>query len=363
MQREKLYIRNIGTVLILFIFLLLLLLPVIFARENGKIVWVSVIKVWQDKVLLVPLFIVNHWLLVPKLVLKKKYSLYLVLVFFLISAVTAGYYFYEEPSNGDLSPRPTERGESTLNYQEMKVIQEPRSPQPIPPYADLLLFSLLILAVDTGLSFTKHWHINEEDRVRLEKENIQAQLGILRNQINPHFFMNTLNNIYSLIEADKKRSRQAVMRLSKLMRYLLYESQNEKVILSKEFDFIRNYVDLMKLRFIDEVEIKLEIPETFTDTEIPPLLFISYLENAFKHGTSYQHKSLIEASFELENEHLMFSCTNSKNVFSEINASGGIGLQNSRRRLDLLYKNNYYLIINETDNTFSVKLKIPLKCS
>jgi hypothetical protein len=358
MHREKFYINNISIILVLFIFLLLLLLPVIFTRENGRIAWLSVIKIWQDRSLLVPLFIINHWFLVPNLALKKKYASYLVLVFLLIAMVTAGYYFYDKP---EIARFPV-KNESPQNHSEkQRVIPEPKTPQPIPPYADLLLFSLLLVAVDAGLSFTKHWHINEEDRVRLEKENIQAQLGMLRNQISPHFFMNTMNNIYSLIESDKERSKQAVMRLSKLMRYLLYENQNEKMLLSKEIEFIRNYVDLMKLRFVDEVEIKLKIPETYTDVEIPALLFISYLENAFKYGTSYQHKSLIEVIFKIENEYLFFSCTNNKNEFSEKDTVSGIGLQNSRQRLNLLYKNSHSLAINETDDSFSVKLKIPLK--
>ncbi len=348
--------------LVLFIFLLLFLLPVVFTRDNGRIVWTSVIKIWQDKVLLIPLFMINHWLLVPKLVLKRKYGLYIVLVLLMITLITVCYYFYDKPAERAFMPRPQARRETPSPGNEMKPdVQQSDQPQPIPPYAELLLFSLLIAAVDTGLSFTKQWYVTEEDKVRLEKENVQAQLGMLRNQISPHFFMNTLNNIYSLIESDKERSRQAVMKLSKLMRYLLYENQNGKVLLSKEFDFIRNYVDLMKLRFVDEVEIKLKIPELYADSEIPVLLFISYLENAFKYGTSYQHKSVVEVIFEIGNNHLYFSCTNNKNVFSEKDNASGIGLQNSRQRLDLLYKNNYNLDILEADETFSVKLNIPVK--
>jgi hypothetical protein len=361
MQRNKNFIYHIDIILMSFVFLMFIVLPLIFTRENGRIAWVSVLKIWEDKVLLLPVFIINHWLLVPRLVLKKKYVTYMVMAFLLITLVTVSYYMHDETGKGTIRSRspeirelPGDRNEKTTG------LPTPGPPRPIPPYAELLLFSLLVVAVDTGLSFTKHWHISDEDKVRLEKENIEAQLGMLRNQISPHFFMNTLNNIYSLIEADKERSKQAVMKLSKLMRYLLYENSNGKVMLSKEFDFIRNYVDLMKLRFADEVEIRLDIPATYADIEIPVLLFVSYLENAFKYGTTYQHRSLIEADFEIEDGYLIFSCRNRKNSYSGNVDAGGIGLQNSRQRLDLLYNNKYSLTIHETGKIYSVILKIPI---
>jgi hypothetical protein len=361
MRSRKDYISNIDLIVIGFIFLILLVLPLIFTRENGRLAWSSILKIWQDKVLLIPLFAINHWLLVPKLVLKKQYAFYLITVLTLITLVTAGYYFHDEKLRKEPPPVQSDRAQ-TKDRRERPARNSPvQRPQPVPPYADLLLFSLLIVAVDTGLSFTKHWHLVEEDKVRLEKENIEAQLGILRHQISPHFFMNTLNNIYSLIESDKERSRQAVMRLSKLMRYLLYENQNGKVPLSKEFEFIKSYVDLMKLRFVDEVEISLKIPEVYNDIEIPVLLFISYLENAFKFGTSYENKSFIETSFIVDDDYIHFSCINSRNVFSDASHNGGIGLKNSRQRLDLLFGDRYHLNVQETEGIFSVELKIPIR--
>jgi hypothetical protein len=346
----------------MFIFVILFVLPLIFTREGGKIAWQSVIKIWQDQVLLVPLFVINHWLLVPKLVLKKKYTSYLIVVFILISASVTGYYAYDEGSRKTPDRRPAQNRELQPARRRPQGEAQSSRPQPVPPYADLLLFSLMVVSVDTGLSFTKHWHLVEEDRVRLEKENIQAQLGMLRNQISPHFFMNTLNNIYSLIDADKERSRQAVMKLSKLMRYLLYENQNGKVLLSREFDFIRSYVDLIKLRYVDEVKITLKIPDIYSDVEIPVLLFISYLENAFKYGASYEHDSFINAAFELDDKFLTFTCENSRNWSSEMgkDEEGGIGLTNSRQRLDLLYGNRYSLDVRETSNMYTVKLIIPV---
>jgi sensor histidine kinase YesM len=150
------------------------------------------------------------------------------------------------------------------------------------------------------------------------------------------------------------------MKLSKLMRYLLYENQNEKILLSKEFDFVKNYFALMKLRLVEDVEIYLKVPDSYADIEIPVMLFFPYLENAFKYGTSYQNKSRIEAIFEVGKDNIVFQCRNSKNVFSEKDNNGGTGFRNSRQRLDLLYADRYSLLVNETDDTFSVTLRIPV---
>lgn len=356
--KKNSFIKNIDIILMLFIFSVLFILPILFTRENNQIAWRNVLKIWQDQVLLLPLFAINHWLLVPKLMLKKKYVSYALTIVILISISSTSYYFYDTPpARVALEKR---NPDSPRNHKKPRQ-KKPRKKKAVPPYAELLFLSLVIVAVDTGLSFTKHWHTNEEDNARLEKETVQAQLSMLRNQISPHFFMNTLNNIYALIEGDKQRSRQAIMKLSKLMRYLLYENQNGKVLVSKEFEFIHSYVDLMKLRFINQVDIQFNTPDAYKDVEIPVLLFISYLENAFKYGASYQNQSFIKANFELTSDSLIFTCTNSSNAIKkEPNTIGGIGLKNSKKRLDLLYKDNYELKIHNVKDIFSVELTIPI---
>lgn len=346
----------------LFIFLLLFLLPLIFTRDSGAVAWMSVVKIWQDRILLVPLFAINHWLLVPKLMLRKKYSSYLPAVLSIILLITVTYYLYDQPVSSPIENRPVGREKNSQQMTDRTPSgTADRHPQPVPPYADLLLFSMLIVAVDTGLSFTRQWHSTEEEKVRLEKENVEAQLGMLRNQISPHFFMNTLNNIYSLIDSDKEGSKQALVKLSKLMRYLLYENADGTVLLSKEFEFIRSYVDLMKIRYVDDIEIILKFPQVYDDVKIPVLLFVTFLENAFKYGTSYERRSSIAASFEIEGKYLAFECRNSKNLFSGNNPAGGIGLQNSRQRLDLLYKDKYSLAVHDTEDSYLLKLKIPVE--
>jgi hypothetical protein len=346
--------KHIDLWLMCFIFLLLLVLPVIFTRVDGAISWRNVFKIWQDRMLLIPVFVINHWLLVPRFILKKQYYLYVGLVSLMILGCTLFYYFHDEVR----TPGRAERAEKREAPPGNKPLSS--KPTPVPPYADLLLFSLLIVAVDTGLSLSKSWHQNEEDRIRLEKENARIQLAGLRNQVSPHFFMNTLNNIYALIDTDTQKSKQAMMKLSKLMRYLLYENQSGKVTLSKEFEFIRSYVDLMTLRFSDEITIHLELPEIFEEVEIPPMLFISYIENAFKHGTSYQHQSYIRIGIEVMPDRLIFTCINSINRSREIHGPGGLGMENSRKRLDLLYRERYTLDVHASEKIFTVELNIPL---
>jgi hypothetical protein len=361
-------IRNTEIALISLVWVVLLVIPILFREDNNSPIWRSINNQLEVLIPVMLLFLLNRFILVPFFLFKRKLALYVVSLPVMLFILSYGSYYYDTKINFPQDKlqdnniqehrkpeNPLEQGSDQRNRPQNKQ----RQPRPVPPFANVIVLSVLLIGFDTGMRSGLRWIEAENEKVMLEKANVANQLALLRNQVSPHFFMNTLNNIYSLIESDKEKSKQALMKLSKLMRYLLYENQSGKVPLSKEFDFIRNYIDLMKLRFANEVEIKLVMPETYTDFEIPALLFISYIENAFKYGTSYQHKSRIEAIFRIDNEQLIFSCTNSKNVFSEKNSSGGIGLQNSRQRLELLFKDNYTLSIQDNDDTFSVQLVIP----
>jgi len=361
-------IKNTEIALISLVWLVLLVIPVLFREDNNSPLWRSINNQLEVLIPVALLFLINRFILVPFFLFRKKLALYAFSLPVMLFLLSLGSYYYDtkinfpqvKPQQNNIQDsgrpdRPSDRGGDQGRPPQNKQ----RQPRPVPPFANVIVISVLLIGFDTGMRSGLRWIEAENEKVMLEKANVANQLALLRNQVSPHFFMNTLNNIYSLIESDKDKSKQALMKLSKLMRYLLYENQSGKVLLSKEFGFIRNYIDLMKLRYVDEVEIKLTMPEAYSDFEIPALIFISYLENAFKYGTSYQHKSRIEAIFKIENEHLFFSCTNSKNVFLEKNPSGGIGLQNSRQRLELLYKDNYTLSIQDTDDTFSVQLVIP----
>ena len=222
------------------------------------------------------------------------------------------------------------------------------------------MVSILIIGFDTGLVLSVKWAQSEQNRIRMEKESVENQLAFLRNQVSPHFFMNTLNNIHSLIDFDTTEAKDSVIRLSRLMRHLLYDSEADKIPLQKELEFVQNYVDLMKLRFSNKVNIQLEIPGHIPDKTIPPLLFTSFLENAFKHGIHIQGASFVSIAFAFVDEQLVFAMKNSNPHLQKEEEQTGIGIENSRKRLDLLYGNQYSLEINDGKEEFLLTLTLPL---
>ncbi len=218
-----------------------------------------------------------------------------------------------------------------------------------------------MIGFDAGLSFAGKWLQAEQNKIILEKENVENKMAFLQNQVSPHFFMNTLNNIHALVDIDTEEAKEAIIRLSNMMAYMLYESQTEKISIQKEINFIKSYVELMKLRFSEEVEIKLEIPEKLPEISVPPLLTISYIENAFKHGISYESPSFIHLAYTFTDKQLGFELKNSNHAKQNNSTNSGIGLQNAQKRLDLLFKNNYSLkMSSKTDKEFTIKLNIPL---
>ena len=226
---------------------------------------------------------------------------------------------------------------------------------------DILTIAVLILMFGANLGI-KFFFRSREDRKRLEqleKQNLEQQLEYLRYQINPHFFMNTLNNIHALVDIDPEKAKGTILELSKMMRFVLYEGNKQGVPLARELDFVRHYVTLMRLRYTDKVRITVDLPHEVPDRQIPPLILITFIENAFKHGISYQHESFIEVSVTVGDEMLRFLCRNSK-AEKPNEEKGGVGLANVRRRLDLIYDQAYTLDIHDEPDIYTVELNIPL---
>ena len=193
----------------------------------------------------------------------------------------------------------------------------------------------------------------------LEKQNLQTELEYLKHQINPHFFMNTLNNIHALIDVDTEKAKESVIELSKIMRYILYDSSQPIISLQKEITLLNNYIALMRIRYTDSIDINVNIADNLPDVQIPPLLFISFIENAFKHGISYQHPSFVHIMLEPREKELSFYIVNSN--FSDTRNPSGIGLENVTKRLQLLYGDKYILETRAEENSFSVNLIIPIE--
>jgi two-component sensor histidine kinase len=239
------------------------------------------------------------------------------------------------------------------------------------PFLDNLFFSFIyfiiaVLMVGFNIAIKLFFQSlkNEEKMKEMEKERLSSELQYLKYQLNPHFFMNTLNNIHALVDIDTDKAKSSIIELSKLMRYVLYEATNATISLSKEIQFLENYITLMKLRFTNKVRIDVDIPSTLPDVQIPPLLFICFLENAFKHGISYQKESFIQMKVQADstNNKFIFYCANS-NCGRDEEIHHGIGLENVKKRLSLLYGDNYTLTIhdNKEKNIFEVLLIIPLQ--
>ena len=206
-------------------------------------------------------------------------------------------------------------------------------------------------------------------RVRLIREQLQeekakhaeAELAWLKNQINPHFLFNTLNNISSLAAIDGEATQEAIAQLSDLLRYAMYETRKDVVPLQGEMEFMRNYVELMKLRCSEKTEVNSTFNVQRSTLEIAPLLFISLIENAFKHGVSSNRDSRIDIGLTADEQQLIFTCDNTNYPKTDSDRSGsGIGLENTRRRLDLIYKDRYTWEQTLEDNIYKVKITIKL---
>jgi LytS/YehU family sensor histidine kinase len=200
---------------------------------------------------------------------------------------------------------------------------------------------------------------NQRETEELRQHHLEQELEYLRYQINPHFFMNTLNNIHALVDIDPEQAKNTILELSRLMRYLLYDGSRPTIPLVKETEFLKHYIALMRLRYSDQVRIEVDIPEDVPDVQVPPLLFISFVENAFKHGISYLSESFIMVSLNVREGFITFSCINSKHERNQ-DPHSGIGLENTQKRLKLLYHDEYTFNINENAKTYEVLLKIPL---
>ena len=330
--------------------------PYFSERSSGDINWNEVIRNWLHVFGFLVIFLVNVYVLVPRLLLKKKYRYYFVSISVLILVIVA---------INILPPRlPHQPGSETdaSNGLMPPALNAPMQKPPIMAFADNLIICVLLVGAGTTVKLMSKWLSEEKLRKDAEKEQLKTNLALLKHQVSPHFFMNTLNNIHTLIEMDKEKAQDAVERLSTLMRYLLYDSAQNTIELKKEIEFIYSFISLMQLRHSDEVEVTVLIPDQIPDIKIPPMLFISLLENAFKHGVSYPKKSYIYFELQIHENSLGCIIKNSKHkVPAKYHGEySGIGLDNIKESLKLLYEDNFQLNIQDKESEFEVDLKIPI---
>ena len=213
------------------------------------------------------------------------------------------------------------------------------------------------------LRFAKDWFELEAKKSEIENEKLTAELRFLKAQVNPHFLFNTLNNLYYLAMINSPNTTEVIEKLSQMMRYMLYDSNHPKVSMTKEIEYMKNYISLEKLRLDNQVPITFDIKGNSDSVQIVPLIFITFLENAFKHGVSNSmNNAYVNISIHIEGQQCTYCVENSKLPpnHETTNEKSGIGLQNVNRRLELSYPNNYELIVNEDDKDYMVVLKLNL---
>jgi sensor histidine kinase YesM len=348
-------------------------IPFFSHRLNNVVDWSKVIGEWIRMLSYLIIFSVNIYFLVPRFLFQKKYLFYigitLLFIIFMVG-VSISLELLMIPSKPmtmppmDFGPGmpPMELGKGMPAPIGYKPIDIPEQKSIFMVITDNLIISLLIVGAGTSIKMVSQW-LNEENRRKdLEKEQLKTELAFLRHQVSPHFFMNTLNNIHALIDINAEDAKNTIIELSTMMRYLLYDTAQGQTSLKKEIDFIQSYIALMQLRFPKKVSVTLDVPKNIQDIMIPPMLFLSFLENAFKHGVSFQTESFVKFKLEQSGNQLNCSIRNSKHISRENldKSYSGIGLTNIKKSLKLLFGNNYLLNIHETDKEFEVQLTIPV---
>lgn len=377
----KLFKSNIERVQFLLpalVWLLLFVSPILFNNFDYGINWEHIFKIWRENLVILTIFIINRFFLMPHLFFKNKQKLYFISISSIIALTGIALYFiYTKTSTPPIEDFPIGGGRPPIGGRPGGPVGAPgpRTPpmagtlaphnsnnplQIIPEFANSIILSILFIGFDSGLMFFSKWMKSKQDQLKVEKESVENKMAFLQNQVSPHFFMNTLNNIHALVDINQDEAKAAIIKLSQMMDYMLYESQSSDIALQQEVDFIHSYVDLMKLRYTDNIDIQVNISNPLPRIKIPPLLTISFIENAFKYGISYENPSFVHIDIEANETQFNFRIKNSINVIPEKKKNSGIGISNTKNRLDLLFGNKYQLNISNKDAIFEVQLNFPL---
>ena len=326
-KRVYLYMNLVQVFAGLVIFLLFCTAFYLFSGQDAGMLWSIVITIMKASVLPVAIYVLNYSVLVPHLFFSgRRLLFYLINLIIVLLSVFLAVIFMDMPHEIDIEQLKQQiNGFSLFRLLAGSLILKA-----------MLYFCMAVLPI--GVRYVTKW---SEDREKLEEErrrNTEAELNWLKNQLNPHFLFNTLNNISSLIQIDADKAQESVGQLSELLRYALYESNAAKVRVKDEVEFMQNYIDLMTLRCSDKTKVLIRFDDFDEKVMISPLLFISLLENAFKHGTSGHLDTVVKVDMGMDGDDLVFSCENSLIRRNTTDYSGaGIGLENMNRRLELLY--------------------------
>lgn len=379
------------TLIYLALWLCIYVMPLFLLSERFR--FDEVLRFWIDLGAPFLFFIIHNFFVAPLLVHKKRPLLYAVVALALVvsgellhSRYIGPIIFHNPPHHeqperrselrGDKEARPPIAQTSPRHFAERGQWQarpdaqheahrppkehQPRTRPMLFGPREIFTFIYMILLMGINLAVKLYIGTQRERRrvAELEKEMLEQQLTYLRFQINPHFFMNTLNNILALVDIDSEAAKTSLLQLSKMMRYALYESTGRTVPLRLELESVHHYLDLMRLRYTDNVRIDVELPDPLPEVVIPPLILVTFLENAFKHGISFSKPSFVHFKLEADDRNLIFRFTNSVGAATQ-EEKGGIGLDNVRKRLDLIYGKNYSLVTEKADGVYRLTLTLP----
>lgn len=347
------------TVIYTIVWIVLFLSPLVslmFSHEDSSMEksWVarSLLDTWASLLIFFIVFLIHNHVLAPILVKHKRIKLYLFACIALVTVFQLA----------QCAHRPN--GAPLISVSKSEMPPPPPPPNGHPPIDkhDLSVFIIVIMMIGANLGVKYYFQSEEEKKhlAKLREQSLKQELDYLRYQINPHFVMNTLNNIHALVDIDPEQAKDSIVDMSKMMRYLLYESDKQYVTLDNAITFLKKYLNLMKLRYTDQVNVVLEVPDnTQEDIVLAPLVFIPFVENAFKHGVAYDKPSTIEISLKKDDGRLLFHCHNTKS--NTKHEYGGVGLSNVSKRLELIYGNDYTLDIDDGESDYNVTLNLPVK--
>ncbi len=314
------------------------------------------------------LFVINNNILMPFLLYKKEGRFFVLYLLCVAVVCTIVFISFPIDNPGVLIMQDGERGAMPVGENSVPSYVGERNTWMFftHPKNVRIMLSLFVLVFNVCVRLFFFTIRRDESIKELEREKLRSELEYLKYQINPHFFMNSLNNIHALIDIDKGKAQTAVQELSGLMRYVLYEKSSMFVPIEKEISFIKDFIELMRLRYTDKLEVSTHFTSEAKGVNVPSLLFMQFVENAFKHGVTYTRKSFIFVSLVVDEacENVVFSCRNTLPDTAKAAvgpASGGIGIENAKKRLGLLFGNKAELRISNADGWYDVELKIPIE--
>ncbi|MGQ1783905.1 sensor histidine kinase [Saccharicrinis sp. GN24d3] len=347
---------NIYIVLIHALFWLLLFSSPLLFFFNFDLAMVPMKQFATMNATIISIFYINYSGLVPLFLFKKKFFLYFASLIVLLVSVLLVIRYLESNHPFAEHQRFFDPLNNIVPEDELRRHFIRRDKGNI-----FLVVTLALIGIGTSIRVTGSWLLNEKEKNEIKKEKLNAELSYLKSQIDPHFFFNTLNNIYSLAQLKSDKAPQTILKLSELMRYNIYEADKELVFLKDEVNYVQNFIDLQRIRLAKSVDIDYYVRGKIGNKKIEPLIFLPFIENAFKHGIDYANHCSIDIEISIEDTEITLLVINSTSSRKEkISKQSGVGLSNIKKRLELLYKHRYTLNISENEKKFMVKLTLYL---